>query len=199
MSNPIRVIALAGKMRAGKGEVLEILYDLLDGEFAIASTSDALVRELSRRLSFSPDEIRDNKSLFRERLQALGDEYEKREPAGVLNLAMENVPVDALCVVDSIRRNSELWKLGHKPDVLYLLVDADPAIREARGAALANVHPTEHEAYLPLHARYLSGDPNVVLVKNNAGLAELSAQIETVLKQWGFQTCKKDQAERPIT
>lgn len=182
----INRIAFAGKKYSGKTEALETIFDLLDGQADIISTSETLIELLGSQTGISKSEIKQNKEKYRQKLQALGDSIEKEAPAGVLDAAFDRTPARAFHLIDSVRRSSEIWYLKKKPGTLFILLETDPDIRLIRGGDTNDTHPTEHQAYNALKAQALTGDPYVVILENNGTPEELRNNLSCLLDKLGL-------------
>lgn len=187
-------IGFTGPNAAGKGEAIRHLVD--SHRFAAFSLSDILRSELKSR----------DKEINRDNLIAVGNELRSKEGPSVLAkmtaMKIKNMPQ---AVIDSIRNPSEIEELKKSLKNFTLIgVNADIKTRYERARRRAR----EGEAFVSLEEfakkedKENTSDPNAqqltrcfemadIKIDNSAGVGELHAAIEKVLRDLNYTPYKR--------
>ena len=180
------VIGVTGPNAAGKGEVSA--YFRRHG-FQLHSLSD-IVREAAAERGFPPE---------REHLIRVGTELRERGGAGVLAERLLG-RLGNRDVVDSVRNPAEVDVLRTIPEFVLIGVRASAELRFARSRSRARPgDPETFDAFLAREAQENSRNPAGQqlqatfaladrIVDNDAGLPELHAQLDEVLRSLGVPT-----------
>lgn len=179
-SPELLIIAIGGAQRAGKGETIKDLKEMLGSGWHVASTSDLIIYETAALLTYwtgnpvDPDRIFKNKSSYRRLLQHVGEIMEERERARLMKSTIFKAMLlgHNKLIIDSIRRESEVKYLA-KLKAQFILVDAAEEVRSWREGGVVNAsHVSETEGVNALRKHR-----NTYIIKNEKTRLDLAKEV----------------------